>query len=166
MIDKGMEPTRLVSDGASLINFRRMSPSFKLMGVPGSDFLMDIAADGVPIGVDVELQRTPDVFEEKVKWLLEPEDSDTSEFGGSGNYESAVAHMGDIRRQVEEDILAGAAVRMSVAAAKEKYGNRLTIASLGAVPRSQVRKGYASSTVARIKFTRTAGFGCATVLDD
>ena len=58
MIDRGMEPTRLVSDRASLINFRRMSSALKLMGDPDSDFLVDIAAEGVPIGVDVELPRT------------------------------------------------------------------------------------------------------------
>ena len=57
--DRGLEPNRLVTDRATLINFRRMSAVLKLLGDPDSDFLVDIAADGVPIGVDVELPRTP-----------------------------------------------------------------------------------------------------------
>ena len=149
--DRGFEPGRLSTDRATLINFRRMSAALKLMGDPDADFLVDIAADGVPIGVDVELPRTPDVFEEKVKWPLEPEESDTAEFWGGENYESALLHMADIRRQVDEDVLAGAAVRMSVAAAKLKYGNRLTIACLGAVPKEP------GSEIVRILYDGTNG---------
>ena len=104
-----------------------------MMGDPDCDFLAVIAAEGVPIGVDVELPRTPAVFEEKTKWPLEPEEAETAEYWGDGNYESAVLHMDDIRRQIVEDVTAGAAVRMSVTAAKKKYGSRLTISCLGAV---------------------------------
>ena len=83
--------------------------------------------------MDIELPRTPAVSEEKTKWPLEPDEAETAEYWGDGNYESAVLHMEDIRSQIVEDVTAGAAVRMSVAAAKRKYGNRLTISCLAAV---------------------------------
>ena len=131
--DKGFEPDRLEGVRSTLINYRRMSATLKMMGDPDCDFLAVIAAEGVPIGVDVELPRTPTVFEEKTKWPLEPEEAETAEHWGDGNYESAVLHLDDIRRQIVEDVAAGAAVRMTVAAAKKKYGDRLTISGLGAV---------------------------------
>ena len=34
----------------------------KMMGDPDGDLLVVIAADGVPIGVDIELPRTPSVL--------------------------------------------------------------------------------------------------------
>ena len=49
-----------------------------MLGDPDGDFLVVIAADGVPIGVDIELPRTPSVFEEKTKWPLEPEEAETA----------------------------------------------------------------------------------------
>ena len=49
-----------------------------MMGDPDRDFLAVIAAEEVPIGADVELPRTPTVFEEKTKWPLEPEEADTA----------------------------------------------------------------------------------------
>ena len=135
LIDRGLEPSRLISDRATAINFRRMSAALELMGDPDSNFLLEIAAVGVPIGVDVELPRTPEIFEEKVKWALDQEEAETAEIWGGDNYDSALLHMNDIRRQIEDDIVAGAAVRMSVTAARKKYGSRLTIACLGAVPK-------------------------------
>ena len=107
----------------------------KMMGDPDCDFLAVSAAEGVPIGVDVELPRTPAVFEEK----------------NDGNFESAGRHLEDIRRQIVEDVTAGAAVRMSVAAAKRKYGSRLTISCLGAVLKEP------GSEVVRILFDGTNG---------
>ena len=59
--------------------------------------------------------------------------------------------MTDIRRQIDEDVLAGAAVRMSVSAARKKYGSRLTIACLGATPKEP------GSEVVRILYDGTNG---------
>ena len=101
--------------------------------------------------MDIELPRTPAVFEEKTKWPLEPEEAETAEYWGDGNYESAILHMEDIRRQVVEDVTAGAAVRMSVAAATRKYGSRLSISCLGAVLKEP------GSEVVRILYDDTNG---------
>ena len=126
LADKGLDPRRRESDRVSLINFRRMGAALKLMGDPDCDFLADIAADGVAIGVDVELPRIPVVFEEKVKWKLEADETDTAEYWGE-NYKSAAENMGDIRRQIVEDVQSGAAIRMSVSEARKRYGGKLTI---------------------------------------
>ena len=49
-----------------------------MLGDPDGDFLVVIAADGVPIGVDIERPRAPSVFEEKTKWAREPEEAETA----------------------------------------------------------------------------------------
>ena len=83
-----------------------MSATLKMMDDPDCDFLAVIAAEGVPIGVDIELPRTPAVFEEKTKWPLEPEEAETAEYWGDGNYESAVRNRDDFRRQIVVDVTA------------------------------------------------------------
>ena len=74
------------------------------------------------------------VFEAKVKWNLEEVDDPFKEVWCE-NYGSAVDNMEDIRRQVEEDIERGHVIRMDKQAAGEKFGGRLAVASLGAVPK-------------------------------
>ena len=54
----------------------------------------DLLAVGVPLGVDIEMPRTPEVFEEKVKWMLNmPEDGATPR--DMRNYGSAEDNEGD-----------------------------------------------------------------------
>ncbi|CAJ1332305.1 unnamed protein product [Effrenium voratum] len=70
----------------------------------------------------------------RVKWNLEEVDDPFKEVWCE-NYGSAVDNMEDIRRQVGEDIERGHVIRMDKQAAVEKFGGRLAVASLGAVPK-------------------------------
>ena len=98
------------------------------------EFLDQMASEGVSLGVDEEMPRTPEVFEEKQKWardfvdyLLEDQFAD--------NYASAEESQQDIRRQVLEEVEAGSIKKMPEEEAKAKFKGRLAVAALGAVPK-------------------------------
>eukprot|EP00435_Cladocopium_sp_Y103_P012380 s1532_g3.t1 len=80
------------------------------------------------------MPRTPKVFEEKVKWPREFVETQMQEIWAE-NYESAEAGKADIYRQVDEELERGTIRLFSEQAVKEKYGNRLAVAALGAVPK-------------------------------
>eukprot|EP00974_Lingulodinium_polyedra_P018647 1806156-Lingulodinium_polyedra.AAC.1 len=101
---------------------------------------MDIFAAGVPIGIGVELPRTPLVFEEKRKWPLARQRSeaarevDWDQFTPAerNNYASAQAYPREVEALLEETVSKGQAFRISLAEARRRFGQKLTIASLGA----------------------------------
>lgn len=90
--------------------------------------------DGVSVGPDVKMPRTPSVFEKKVKHRK----YDESEFSSDMlNYKSASGpEMSKVLEQqfVEEEKL-GMMFRISLAEAKQQYGN-LRIAAQGAIEKS------------------------------
>ena len=69
-------PERRKGDRASEINFRRLRAVATVLGDEDAGFLDDVAAQGVPLGVDMEMPRTPLVYEEKRKWTVDPTDED------------------------------------------------------------------------------------------
>ena len=54
---------------------------------------------------------------------------------GGALYESAEEGKKDIWRQVDEEVAKGTIVRMTEDQAKERFGDRLAVAALGAVPK-------------------------------
>lgn len=66
------------------------SEILKQAGDPDWNFFSELEV-GVRIGVDVEMARTPQVFEERTKWNLE--DVETEGVHGSGNYSSVEGHI-------------------------------------------------------------------------
>ena len=112
----------------------------KAMGDPDWK-IMGKYAVGVPLGVGVDLPRTPEAFPPKLRWSL-PEQVEwggASEraklFQGSArrNYSSAVEHAVAVEKVLREQAGQDRVIVLPEAVAKERYGDLLTIASLGAI---------------------------------
>ena len=97
-------------------------------------FLEEVVSTGVRLGVDMDMPRTPLVFEEKTRWSVEPTDEDLCDIE-SENYASAKENHEDIARQVLEEVEKGTILRMPEEEARRKFRGRLAIAALGAVPK-------------------------------
>ena len=131
---KGESPRRRVTDRDSEINFRRIAAVGKILDGEDWEYLLPMAEEGVPLGVDEEMPRTPEVFEEKLKWAREFTEEELVQVWAD-NYESAEEGKKDIWRQVDEEVKRGAIVKMSEEDAKKEFGERLAVAALGAVPK-------------------------------
>ena len=95
--------------------FRRLRAALVCIDDVDRDYLLEMAAGGVEIGVD----RVPAVFEEKTKWPLEAVDAELEEQIAE-NYESAKLSMEQIRHQVEAEMEKGMILRMSQSEAEKE----------------------------------------------
>ena len=83
----------------------------------------DLLAWGVSIGVDGDMPRVPEVFEEKVRWNLgEPEDDSREE---AANYSYMIGYEGKVAELFEDEAKEGWMERMTDDEAKKRYGSRL-----------------------------------------
>ena len=130
----GLEPCRIAEDRPSEINFRRLRALAEALSDEDFGFLEEVAARGVRLGVDLEMPRTPAVYEEKVKWTVDATDEIMRDMLAE-NYESAEENAEDIARQVLHEVEIGTIVRMMEHEARRKYKGRLAVAALGAVPK-------------------------------
>ena len=79
------------------------------------------------------MPRVPEVFEAKEKWRkYEPVPWPTDK----NNYTSAVDNAGAVQRQFRKEEALGAMVEMDEGAARERYGDRLRVAALAALEKS------------------------------
>ena len=78
--------------------------------------------------------RVPEVFEEKTSWKVDGTDEDLHEILAE-NYQSAEENSQDIQRQVLEEVRSGTIVKMTLQEARSRFGERLAVAALGAVPK-------------------------------
>ena len=101
-------------------------------GDPDCGYLGKLAEDGVRLGVEGEVERVAEVFEEKRRWNLPAVASGEWEELLRDNYSSASKHMEQVRSQLEKDLEKGDLIRMSLADARKRYGARLKVASLAA----------------------------------
>ena len=90
--------------------------------------LLDI---GVHLGVDQEMPRMPDIFEEKARWSVKANDGEVPQW--MDNYQSAKDHPEAVREQFLQDEKAGWMRRYTLREARQKWGCRLRIAALGAI---------------------------------
>ena len=134
--DWGKEAGPRKGDRRSAVDLRLLRTIAEEMGDPDSDYLGEMAGTGVRLGAESEVPRIPEVYEEKVKWPL-PAASEVSwsEEQVRDNYKSAAEHLDKVQVQVDKDIAAGHVVKVPLAEARQRYGSRLKIASLGAVPK-------------------------------
>ena len=130
----GLEPSRRSSDRDSEINFRRLRALSEALGDEDYGFLDEVAERGVRLGVDVVMPRTPEVYEEKLKWTVDATDEVMRDILAD-NYESAEDNAEDIERQVLQEVERGTIVRMMEHEARRRFGGRLAVAALGAVPK-------------------------------
>ena len=95
-------------------------------------------AKGVKLGVDMELPRASAVFHEKVAWRRY--DAEQSEFHVDGewrkDYPTAKQNAAVVEKQFEAEEELGAMVRSDLQDAQSRYGDRLRLASLGAIQKS------------------------------
>ena len=105
-------------------------------------------AQGVRIGVGVSLPRTPAVFPPKTRWALPTQALDdpavdSPAHGGvwNENYPSALEFKDIVRQQLEEMRGRDQVLALSEAEAKQQYGDRLVVASLGAIVKSTDEDG-------------------------
>ena len=92
------------------------------------EFLKE-AETGVPVGVKVELPRTPAIFERQTKWSL-------TDYGDEGwelerkNYPSAVEHAQHLRDHLESEVKDGLVEKMTDEAFVQEFGEERAVASL------------------------------------
>ena len=87
--------------------------------------------EGVPLGVDEELPRTPGVFEEKGKWRLSDDAGPGTD--ADDNYKSVAPHLDRVRALFQEEARSGWMLELPEEEARRRYGSRLAIAALGVV---------------------------------
>ena len=102
------------------------------LGDPDAGFVERLF-QGVPLGWRERLPRTPAVFERKSRWTKHV---GTYDFGRevAANYRSADAQLRNIEETFAEQEAAGMMIRTTYAEARRRFGDRLRIAALGAVP--------------------------------
>ena len=111
--------------------------------------LMDVYATGVPLGLGVDLPRTPMVFPPKVKWSLgEQEDwggasARSSEFQGitRANYPSAETFAKEVTSVLDDQAARGQVLVLPEPVARSRFGDRLTVASLAAIEKGTSADG-------------------------
>ena len=130
----GLNPCRAEGDRQSEINFRRLRALAEALEDEDFEFLGEVAERGVRLGVDLEMPRTPLVYEEKTKWTVDATDEVMRDILAD-NYESAEENAEDIARQVLQEVENGTIVRMMEHEAKRRFRGRLAVAALGAVPK-------------------------------
>ena len=111
--------------------------------------IMDTYATGVPLGLGVDLPRTPAVFPPKLRYSLKEQ----LEWGGASeraaaykgawrsNYSSAVGFAREVEKVLREQEAAGEMLVLPEAVARERYGDRLAVASLAALEKSVTEDG-------------------------
>ena len=91
---------------------------------------------GVPLAVDVKLPRTPALFFRKTKHRKFVGAAEQLSDEPRLNYPSAREHELKIEEQFEKEISLGAMIEMPLDEARSRYGDSLSIASLGAIPKA------------------------------
>lgn len=136
----GKNPSRRCQDRRSEINFRRLAAWAGIVGDEDDRYLPTLAARGVPLGARNEIGRVTTAYDPKKK---EEEDgipmgwTEDFEHANRDNYISATSHMEMVKRHIQEDVQKGWITSMTLKEAKEKFGEELQVASLGAVPKDR-----------------------------
>ncbi len=124
------------------IDFDLLHHVAKALGDPDAEYPI-VARDGVPLGVtprggENPMPRALAIYEEKQKWALPQMDWDhwAQEAAWADNYKSAKAIGSTLKDQFEDEVQRGHMVKMSVGSARQRWGEKLTIAALGAIEKS------------------------------
>ena len=89
-------------------------------------------ARGVRVGPGAKLPRVPAVFDKKLKWRQYKEEESEPDLERE-NYLSARDHASIVQKQFEAEAALGCMVEVPLEDAKRKFGDRLALASLGAI---------------------------------
>ena len=141
-----------------------LGAGLRAVGDPDAE-IMALYAIGVPLGLNVELPRTPAVFTPKTKWSLREQQAWGGEFDKAAhykgatraNYASVVGHAEAVERVLRGQEAAGWVLVMSEADARARYGDRLTIASVAALEKGLTDDAIMIARVVRVLHDRTHG---------
>ena len=89
-------------------------------------------AKGVRVGPNAKLSGVPAVFEKKIKWRQYKEEESSLDMERD-NYLSARDDARLVQKQFETEAAMGCMIEMPLSEAKQKFGDRLALASLGAI---------------------------------
>ena len=90
-------------------------------------------AKGVRLGCGTKTPRVPAVFDRKVRWRQYGDDAAHDLTTERENYISAASHSKEVQAQFVAEAELGAMMEVTCEAAIAKYGERLAVASLGAI---------------------------------
>ena len=105
-------------------------------GDPDWKFL-EQAKTGLPLGVLNELPRTPEVFEEQLRWNLEAEDWSSAAWQ-KDNYSSAAEHEKYLTEHLEQEVREGLMARMEEEEFIKTYGENRAVAALAVLVEDEV----------------------------
>ena len=126
----GMPVSEDVVATGQVFHLPLMAGLLRAFGDPDWSFVQGLG-EGVPLGVDEGLPRTPAVFEEKGKWRLSDDAGPGSD--SSDNYKSVAPHIDRVRALFREEAAMGWMVELPEDEARVRYKDRLAIAALGVV---------------------------------
>ena len=113
------------------IDFGLLAMAAEFLGDPDAGFARKCLL-GVPIGFGIDLQSNPAIWPPKRKWKLDKKAGGTPQ-AINKNYPSADLYREQLSKEIEEQIAGGMMQRTTFKKAKERYGNRLRIASLAVI---------------------------------
>ena len=124
----GQQPRRRNSDEESPLEIRLLGAFLKSAGDPETD--LPSFAEGVRVGVGIQLPRVPAVYSRKRKWrLTEQEDPDAylwyddAQGADNENYASAKELAEAVKEQLELSVAIGQAMKLTEEEARKKYGD-------------------------------------------
>jgi hypothetical protein len=126
----GLDEKDDVVASGQVFHLKLIGRLLKLCGDPDWEFV-DSMGEGVPLGVDEQLPRTPAVFEEKGKWKLSDDAGpgvDTCE-----TYRSVDPHLEKVKALFKEEATLGRMEELAEDVARARFGAKLAIAALGVV---------------------------------
>ena len=126
----GMTEEEMSAEPGQCFRLRALSRLLALAGDPDWDFPLKLV-DGVPLGVGVELPRTPAVFESKVKWALGDFDGDPER--DRENYQTMAGHEDRVEELFREEAAQGWMEELYDADAEKIFKENLHVASLAVV---------------------------------
>ena len=113
-----------------------MKEVLRKAGDPDWAFL-EQAKTGFPLGVLNELPRTPEVFEEQLRWNLESDGWGEAALQKS-NYASAEEHEKYLVEHLEQEVSEGLMVKMEEDAFVEKFGDNRAVAALAVLVEDEI----------------------------
>ena len=156
----GENPRRKQTDRPSLIEFRLLGAFLKQAG--DAEKQVPDFADGVRVGVGFKLPRVPAVYPRKRKWSLKEQEDPEAHLwqeqtwgADNKNYSSAAELAEALEVQLELSVTKGHAFKLTEWEAREKYGDKLVVAALGAQVKSGTKE--AGDLTIRLLFDGTHG---------
>ncbi len=128
-IDHGQTPASGEKDIKQNPNLRLLQAFLRICLDPDAEAI-DCFCEGVRLGHNMKMPRTPAIYEEKERWRIKYVDQTTAANSWAPNYKTARDRLGALEKKIEEDMADGKRIMMPYGAANQKYGDRLLLGSM------------------------------------